>query len=103
METVMESPKSKKKMWWQEKIEKLEAEVAELRAKTMVDGPAGSIRLSPEEIRDGVHFESYAEGYAGCLNKYALLPKEKRNIIKKNITSQGPRYLGQAAWTRMKF
>ena len=102
METVMEA-KSKKKMWWQEKIEQLEAEVAELRAKTMVTDAVSSIHLTPDEVKDGVHFESFAEGYASCLNKYALLPKEKRNIIKANIKTQGPRYLGQAAWTRMKF
>lgn len=95
--------KSKRKMWWQEKIEQLEAEVAELRAKTMVTDAVSTIQLTPDEVRDGVHFDSYAEGYAGCLTKYALLPKEKRNIIKMNIKTQGPKYLGQAAWTRMKF
>lgn len=113
METVMEKgeERSKRKSWYQTKIEQLEAALTErdmrisgLHADLLnMAPPSGEIKLSADEIRDGIHYESFAEGYAACLTKYALLPKEKRRIIKANLVTQGPRYVGQSAWTRMKF
>jgi len=103
METQETKTVNRKKAWYQLKIEELEAKVKELEAMVGPVNAVATIKLTPAEQEVGVHFESYAEGYASCLTKYALLPKEKRRIIKANIITQGPKYVGQSAWTRMKF
>jgi len=84
MENQQESQKvgavSKKKVWYQTKIEELEAKVAELSAQTLtVSAPIG------ETFNDG-----YAEGFFDCMHKYGVLSKLQRRRIRDLIKQKGP-------------
>ena len=68
----MERPK--RKVWFEEKIEKLESEVSQLKLS---------------QPSNGVDKNSYALGVYETMCKYQLLSKEQRRRIRDNIIANG--------------
>lgn len=69
-----ESPK--KKVWYQVKIEELEAKVAELSSMTLtVSSPSSN--------------EAYADGFVDCMHKYGILSKFQRRRVREKIIAEG--------------
>lgn len=96
--------KPKRKMWWQAKIEELEAKVAELSAQQTAftgPGPDAFAETSRDTTTEGtvavavqtgtsIDTNSYAQGVYDALCKYSILSKEMRKRVRDNIISSGP-------------
>ena len=87
METVV-TEKPKRKIWYQEKIETLEAELSGYKSQiqTLTGNLEQNVTVTQTQPVDTY---SYAQGVYETMCKYQLLSKEQRRRIRDNIIANG--------------
>lgn len=86
----------KRKVWYQQKIEDLEAKVAELQAGQVeqVKGFTSSQDTLPAQDlvveSGGTYNDGYADGFFDCLGKYGVLSKLQRRRLHELLKLKGP-------------
>ena len=96
---IMEN--QKRKMWYQVKIEELEAKISSLQSlsitpqETITSSDSNGIVATQDAYTDG-----YADGFFDCMGKYGVLSKLQRRRIKELIMAKGPSAVKSTKRTR---
>jgi len=94
----MEQDKPKRKMWYQFKIEELEAKLKELESHSQEEVLQVAIpetflsesnTATVTEVDTKTDVTAYAQGVYDTLCKYGILSKESRRKIRDNILANG--------------